>query len=236
MRDRVALIRHAHLRQSPLAGELERVSHDAMHASIRVDLFLHCDLGVRIRAHAAARADVEPLRVLTKDNEVDLLAGAVLQRAQPIVKQMHGPIVGIEIELESGAEQNVSRMAVVGDARVAKRPNEDRVERSQRVIAAGGNGDAGPEVMVRAPWQLLEFDATESAKDESGRGDDFGANAIAGDDGNLARGQCRSLPLIIRKDSCIIRTDRCYALPLCMFTAESLVTGFGVLDFDTSTG
>ena len=56
------------------------------------------------------------------------LRAAILERAQPIVEQPHRPVVDVEIELEARAEQDVARVPVVGNARIAERADEDRVE------------------------------------------------------------------------------------------------------------
>ena len=53
---------------------------------------------------------------------------AVLQRAQPLVEQLHRAVVDVEVELEARAEQDVARVPVVGHARIAERADEDRVE------------------------------------------------------------------------------------------------------------
>ena len=77
---------------------------------------------------AAADADVDALGVLAEHDEVDVGAAAALQRAEPVVEQLHRPVVDVEIELEAGAEQDVAGVAVVGHARVAERADEHRVE------------------------------------------------------------------------------------------------------------
>jgi hypothetical protein len=56
-----------------MARELERVSHDPLDASIRIDFLLNRDLLVRIGAHAPAGADIESFGVFTKDDEVDVV-------------------------------------------------------------------------------------------------------------------------------------------------------------------
>jgi hypothetical protein len=69
------------LAQPAMARELERVSNDPLYASIRIDLFLNRDLLVRDPRASAAGADIESFRVFSKHDEVDVVAGAVLQRA-----------------------------------------------------------------------------------------------------------------------------------------------------------
>ena len=69
---------------------------------------------------------------------------AALERAEPLVEQLHRPVVDVEIELEARAEQDVARVAVVGHARIAERADEDRVELPRSsVVAVRRNRDAG---------------------------------------------------------------------------------------------
>src|SRR4029453_10813152 len=124
MDHRVALVRHAHFGQSPAARELEPVPNDPMYPSVRIDVFLNRDLLVRVCAHPAAGADIESFRIFTKHDEVDVVAGAVFQGTEPIIEQTDGPVVHIQIKLESSAEQNVASVAVIGYARIAKRADE----------------------------------------------------------------------------------------------------------------
>jgi hypothetical protein len=66
------------------------VLDDPPHAFVGVDLFLHGDLVVRAGLEATAHADVDALGVLAKDDEVDVGAGASLERAETIVEQTDG--------------------------------------------------------------------------------------------------------------------------------------------------
>ena len=106
----------------------ERVANDAMHTLVGVHLFLNRHLIISAGLESPTDADVHAFRVLAKDDEVDVLAAAVLEGAEPIVDQSNGAVIDEEIELEASAEQNVAGVAVVGDARIAERPDEDGVE------------------------------------------------------------------------------------------------------------
>ena len=143
----------------PLAlRKLERVLDDAVHAFVGVDLFLDRDLVVGARLEAAADADIHAFGVLPEHDEVDVLPAAILQRAQAIGEQLDRTIVHIEIELEPGAEQDVARVAIVGDTRIAKRADEDRVELAQHLVAVGGQRLAGLQIVIGAPREMLEIE------------------------------------------------------------------------------
>src|SRR5262249_60771349 len=100
MSHRIALVRHAQPAESAVAPEIERVSNDPMYPSVRIDFFLDRDLLVRVGAHPATRADVESFSVLTNDDEVDVVAGAVFQGRSGIVRRAHAQVVHSQVELE----------------------------------------------------------------------------------------------------------------------------------------
>ena len=83
----VALVGHAHLGVAVRLRELERVADDAIHALVGVDLFLDRNLVVGAGLEAAADADVHAFGVLAEHDEVDVLAAAILERAEAIVEQ-----------------------------------------------------------------------------------------------------------------------------------------------------
>ena len=67
---------------------------------------------------------------------------------------------------------------------------KDRIELSQRVVAARRNGDPGLEVVVGAPRQVLEIEPPAEAighdlEDLDDFGGDFLADTVAGDDGDV---------------------------------------------------
>ena len=154
----VALVGHADLRQAARLRELEGVADDPVHALVGVQLFLNRDLVLGAGLEPPADADVQPLGVLPKHDEVDVARPAALERAQALVEEAHGPVVDVEIELEARAEQDVARVAIVGHARIAERADEDRVELAQQVVAARRHRHVRFEVVVRAPGQVLEVE------------------------------------------------------------------------------
>ena len=155
----VALVGHADFREAVRLRVFERVADDAVHTFIGVHFFLDRDLIVGAGLEAAADADIHAFGVLAEHDEVDVVPAAVLERAQAIVEQPHRTVVDVEIELEAGAEQDVARMPVVGDPRVAKRANEDGVELAQQLIAIGRQRFTGLQIVVGAPWQMFELHA-----------------------------------------------------------------------------
>ena len=130
------LLSAMHTFVSPRAcRELEGMPNDPVHALVRIQLFLNRDFIVCAGLEAPADADIEPLGVLTKDDKVDIVWPAFLERTQTRVEQPHRAIVDEEVELEARAEEDVTRVAIVGDAGIAKRADEDRVEAAQQVVA-----------------------------------------------------------------------------------------------------
>ena len=115
-----------------------------------------------------------------KTDEVHVGARAALERTESIVEQAHRPVVHVEIELESSAEQDVARVAVVGHTRIAERADEDRVERAQRVVAVRRNRFARGEIVIGAPRQMMQIDAADRLEDLHRLGDHLFADAVAG--------------------------------------------------------
>ncbi len=124
-----------------------------------------------------------------KTTKLTSFGAAVLERAEPLVEQLDRPVVDVEIELEARAEQDVARVAVVGHARIAERADEDRVELAQQVVAVRRHRDAGLEVVVGAPRQVLEVErrpetSTDGLEHLHRFGGDLLADAVARDDGD----------------------------------------------------
>ena len=101
---------------------------DPLDAFPRIDVLLYGDLVGGTFLEDPTHADVEPLGILAEDDEVDLLGAVPLQRRQAIMKTADRAQVHEQVELETGAQQDVPGVAHVGYARVAQRTHEDRVE------------------------------------------------------------------------------------------------------------
>src|SRR6185312_6678864 len=105
-----------------------------MDAAIRVDFLLRRNFFIGTGFEAAADADVNAFGVLPEHSEVDVLRSAPFQRAQSLVEKLDRPVVDEEIELEPRAKQDVARVTVIRNARIAKRADEDRIECTQCVV------------------------------------------------------------------------------------------------------
>jgi hypothetical protein len=127
------------------------MTHDAAHALVGVDLLLNGDLVRRAGLEPPPHADVKALCVLAKDDEVHVGTRAALERTESIVEQPDGPVVHIQVELKTCAEQDVARVSVVGHARIAERADEDRVERAQCVVAVRRDRFARGEIVICTP-------------------------------------------------------------------------------------
>ena len=144
----------------PVVRELEGVADDPVHALPGVHLFLNRNLVVGVPAlNRPPMLTYSPSVFSRNTDEVHVLRRAPLERAQPLVQQLHGPVVDVEIQLEARAQQNVAGVPVIGDTRVTQRADEHSVEVvTQHRVAVGRQGDAGREKVIRAPRQRLELE------------------------------------------------------------------------------
>ena len=187
LRHRVAFVGHAHLCQPVGLGILERVTHDPVHAFISVDLFLDRHFVIGAGFEPPTNAHVDAFGVLAEHDEVDVFRRSPLEWAEPLVEQLHGPVVHVEIELEARAEQDVARVPVVRHARITQRANEHRIELPQQVVAVRRHRLLRFQVVVRTPRQVLELELlAERVPYRLQHFDRFGRNfftdAVPGDD------------------------------------------------------
>src|SRR6185295_11754388 len=187
LRHRVALVRHADFRQAVLLRVFERRADDPVHALVSVYLFLNGDLVRGAGFEATTDADVDAFRVLSKHDEVHVFRATAFQRTESIVDESDRPEINKEIQIEPRGEENVTSGAIIGDARIAERAEQNGVEAPQQVEPAGRHRDAGLEKVVRAPRQLLELErSSRSRRDGFENLDcfccDFLADPVAGND------------------------------------------------------
>ena len=124
----VALVRHCHLLLPVRFGEGESGLENPLHALARRNALLNGHLIGRSFLEDPANSYVQILRVFAKYSEIDVLFRNILQRGQLPVEQSHRPYVGVQIETEADAEENISCMLVVRDARVSQGAQENRVK------------------------------------------------------------------------------------------------------------
>ncbi len=107
---------------------------------------------------------------------------------EAIVEASDRPRVDVQVEDESGAEQDVARVRHVRDARVAERAHEDRVVvRAQVVERAFRQRLARLQVVVRAPGEFRRRDVElpglrRGAQDFQRLFRDVDADPVAGND------------------------------------------------------
>ncbi len=109
---------------------------------------------------------------------------SVLQRTERSVEQLYRAHVGVEIHLETHAQQNFFGVNVGGHAGIAERADKDGVEvAGQHVKAVGWDGGAVDEVAVGSPIEEGELDGGARGANHFKRvGNDFLADAVSGND------------------------------------------------------
>ena len=167
-------------------GVFEAGDDEPLHPFSCVHVFVDRDLVGRPPFELAAHAHVDPLGVLAEDDEVDVLRGAPFERDEAIVERLHRADVGVEVEAEAHAEEDVARVLEAGDARIAEGAEEDG---ARFVLHAVGDllrvGGAVFEVAVGAEVELPQVEAQAALvavelEDARSLGDDLGADAVAG--------------------------------------------------------
>ncbi len=134
--DGVRLVGHVHGAVAVVLRVLEGGADDPLHPFARVDALLYRDLVRRALLEVAADARVDALGVLAEDDEVAVPRLAPRERHEAIAQTLHRPHVAVEVEAEAEAEEDVPRVAHVGDTRIAQGAEEDGV-----VVFADGGGD-----------------------------------------------------------------------------------------------
>ena len=163
---------------------LECSPDDALDAGCGIDLLGH----VVVPGDAAA-AEVDALRVLAKNDEVDATI-VTAQRCEFGVEQPYRAEIDVQVELEAQAEQNIPGMLVPGDSRVADRPEEDRVYVVAQVAERRLRERlARREVVIGAVGKALEVESEAVLRGglldrPERRRDDLGADAVSRDHGD----------------------------------------------------
>ena len=111
-----------------LPGVLERVANDALHALSGVDVLLNGNFVGGVLLEDPANTDIQAFGVLPENDQADVFLGAAAKRRESLVKQLHGPRVDVEVQLESQAKQNIGCVLIGGDARVAQGPKKNGVK------------------------------------------------------------------------------------------------------------
>ena len=123
-------------------------------------------------------------------DEVHVFGLDSFQRAECGIEQADGAHVGVEIHLEAHAEQDLFGVDIGLDPGIAECADQDRVEvAGEHGESVGRNRDAVAQVAVGAPVEIGQFNVGARGLDDLHRlGDDFLADAVAGDDGDALAG------------------------------------------------
>src|SRR5207244_12693023 len=97
----VGLVAHAQALPTVLPGVLERVANDALHALSGVDVLLNGNFVGGVLLEDPANTDIQAFGVLPENDQADVFLGAAAKRRESLVKQLHGPRVDVEVQLES---------------------------------------------------------------------------------------------------------------------------------------
>ncbi len=145
-------------------------------------------LGDELVAGDTSPAEVDAFGILAEDDEVDRPGRP--QRGQVGVQQLHRAEIDVQIEPEPKPQQDVARVLVAGNARVAESAEPNRVhvvaQVGERVV---GQGLARLEIVIGGVRQALEGEGEavpgrRPLERRDGGVDHLGANAVARDDGD----------------------------------------------------
>src|SRR2546429_1649692 len=72
-----------------------------------VDVLLNGNFVGGVLLEDPANTDIQAFGVLPENDQADVFLGAAAKRRESLVKQLHGPRVDVEVQLESQAKQNI---------------------------------------------------------------------------------------------------------------------------------
>ena len=177
----------------PRLRQPEGEAHDALDAGAGHHRHVGGGLDRVALVDAAADAGVLALGVLAHDDPVQVLGPAALERAVDAGQDARRPHVGVLVEALADLQAQAPQRDVVGDVRVAGRAEQDRVLVAQRVQAVVRHHHAVRAEVVAAPVEVLELEAEPLAGGGQrlqhllAGGNDFLADAVAGDGGDPVR-------------------------------------------------
>src|SRR5262249_61794890 len=86
--------------------------NDPLYSMSGIHLLLNRQFMLGAAFEVSADVDVESLRVLAEDDEVDVLTEALLERREPIMEQTDRPKIDVEVQAEAQPTQNIDCMLI----------------------------------------------------------------------------------------------------------------------------
>src|SRR5581483_42492 len=166
--------------------QFERKADNALHSLSRVQIFLDSNLVKRPLLENSTKVAVHAFRILTNNDEINILGLDCFKRAKRRVEQTDGAHVRVQIHPEPHSQQNFFGVNVIGDAGIAKRTDQNGVKVSRQLDKSiRWNGGAVAQVSVSSPVESSQFDrCTGRLNHVDSLGDDLFSNPIPGYDSN----------------------------------------------------
>src|SRR5579864_7926813 len=107
---------------------VERIADHPLHSLTSVDIFLNRDFVFRSLLENSTDIAIDPLGVLTYDDEVHIPRLHALQWTESRIQQSHRTHVRVQIHLEPHSQQDFLSMNVGRNARIAEGADKNRIE------------------------------------------------------------------------------------------------------------
>jgi hypothetical protein len=171
----------------PLAGQLEPVPDDPLHALVRIDADHRGDLVGGAHGPPASHLGVEPLCVLPNYDEVDVLGALVLQRPEVLGVELDGPEVHEQVEAEAEAQDHRALDEARLDAGMPDGAQQNGVQTPPLLDDLGGHELAGlqvvgPGVGILDRLVLNTLLAGHGLEDAQALVEDLGPDAVTAED------------------------------------------------------
>jgi len=179
----------------PLLRQLEGVAHHPVTALPGEDGLLDRELVRGVAVEAPADLRVLPLVVLAHDQHVDVGGTAAGERRAHALEQPHRPQVHVLVELAADRDEEPPQGNVVRHAGKAHRAQVDGLEATELLEPVLRHHAAGARVHLAAPVEVGPREihpeaAPRRLEHPDAFGQDFLADAVAGNDRDPMRHQC----------------------------------------------
>src|SRR5579884_263558 len=114
----------------------------------------------------------------------------IAERREMVGKELHGPRVDVQVQLEAQSQENIRGVLITGNTRIAKRPKKDGVEfATEHFHRAIRKSHPFAEKFVCSPVEIDKFNGSTRGRDRGsnhfhGFRGNFLADAVTGKHGN----------------------------------------------------